>query len=441
MLSCEQGICGSCITDVIDGIPEHRDCVLTAEEKPAIVRLPCAVRGRKRRFWFSTCEESDDAFPPHMPLAGVSNARLPAWALPADWPTQHNGTPLSADLTFADGRIATISPSGQPNHGLWDLGGALALPGLVEPTPIWIRPIPLNAAVRRNPVCWPPFAPCMRIAGTGPRRISSAARPPRWRGRRPMASRICAPILTGSPPTRLTPGGRSPAWRIPASAWSGWRWCRWDCLPTRPPRRPLRRRWPTAARAVYSAGLSLLQLGSRGHGKPAAQRGRWRLDLDLHIDEELNDHPRGLAGGVPLPPCFSGHICCSHGCALASGSEEQAEKILRQLAAHSVTLIALPMTNLLLQDAVTGRTPRQRGSRCFRRPALPALPPCSAATMCRTLSARRGAMTRWIPGLRPVQRQLSDVFDRQSRLICDRAALTLRRRRLRLSPSATRPRW
>ncbi len=33
MLSCEQGICGSCITDVIDGIPEHRDGVLTAEEK------------------------------------------------------------------------------------------------------------------------------------------------------------------------------------------------------------------------------------------------------------------------------------------------------------------------------------------------------------------------------------------------------------------------
>ncbi|HDT6527322.1 TPA: oxidoreductase [Raoultella ornithinolytica] len=33
MLSCEQGICGSCITDVIDGISEHRDSVLTAEEK------------------------------------------------------------------------------------------------------------------------------------------------------------------------------------------------------------------------------------------------------------------------------------------------------------------------------------------------------------------------------------------------------------------------
>ncbi|VTM56694.1 putative cytosine deaminase [Klebsiella pneumoniae] len=58
---------------------------------------------------------------------------------------------------------------------------------------------------------------------------------------------------------------------------------------------------------------------------------------------------------------FPGHICCSHGCALAAGSDEQAVPILRQLAAHGVTLIALPMTNLLLQDATFGRTPRQRG--------------------------------------------------------------------------------
>ncbi len=33
MLSCEQGICGSCITEVLEGVPDHRDCVLTEEEK------------------------------------------------------------------------------------------------------------------------------------------------------------------------------------------------------------------------------------------------------------------------------------------------------------------------------------------------------------------------------------------------------------------------
>ncbi|MEX0534982.1 2Fe-2S iron-sulfur cluster-binding protein [Raoultella terrigena] len=47
MLSCEQGICGSCITDVIDGIPDHRDCVLTDEEKAANTQITlCCSRSK-----------------------------------------------------------------------------------------------------------------------------------------------------------------------------------------------------------------------------------------------------------------------------------------------------------------------------------------------------------------------------------------------------------
>lgn len=34
-ISCEQGICGSCITPVLEGVPEHRDKVLTRREKDA----------------------------------------------------------------------------------------------------------------------------------------------------------------------------------------------------------------------------------------------------------------------------------------------------------------------------------------------------------------------------------------------------------------------
>lgn len=47
MLSCEQGICGSCITDVIDGIPDHRDCVLTEEERAENTQITlCCSRSK-----------------------------------------------------------------------------------------------------------------------------------------------------------------------------------------------------------------------------------------------------------------------------------------------------------------------------------------------------------------------------------------------------------
>lgn len=44
-LSCEQGVCGSCLTPVLDGIPEHRDQYQTDEEKLANSHMtPCCSR-------------------------------------------------------------------------------------------------------------------------------------------------------------------------------------------------------------------------------------------------------------------------------------------------------------------------------------------------------------------------------------------------------------
>ncbi|OLL31690.1 oxidoreductase [Burkholderia sp. SRS-W-2-2016] len=44
-VSCEQGICGTCVTKVIDGIPDHRDSYLTDEEKAANDQfMPCCSR-------------------------------------------------------------------------------------------------------------------------------------------------------------------------------------------------------------------------------------------------------------------------------------------------------------------------------------------------------------------------------------------------------------
>jgi vanillate O-demethylase ferredoxin subunit len=45
--ACEQGVCGTCLTRVVDGEPEHRDTYLTDEERAANDQLlPCCSRSR-----------------------------------------------------------------------------------------------------------------------------------------------------------------------------------------------------------------------------------------------------------------------------------------------------------------------------------------------------------------------------------------------------------
>lgn len=47
MTSCGQGVCGTCMTTVLAGVPEHRDNYLTAEERAANdVMMPCCSRAR-----------------------------------------------------------------------------------------------------------------------------------------------------------------------------------------------------------------------------------------------------------------------------------------------------------------------------------------------------------------------------------------------------------
>jgi len=49
-LSCEQGVCGTCITDVIEGVPDHRDVYLTDAEKASNAKITvCCSRSLTRR--------------------------------------------------------------------------------------------------------------------------------------------------------------------------------------------------------------------------------------------------------------------------------------------------------------------------------------------------------------------------------------------------------
>jgi vanillate O-demethylase ferredoxin subunit len=45
--SCEQGVCGTCLTGVLEGVPDHRDVFLTDAEKVACDRMtPCVSRAK-----------------------------------------------------------------------------------------------------------------------------------------------------------------------------------------------------------------------------------------------------------------------------------------------------------------------------------------------------------------------------------------------------------
>ncbi len=47
--SCEEGVCGTCLTRVLDGVPDHRDLYLTDDEHAANDQfMPCCSRARTR---------------------------------------------------------------------------------------------------------------------------------------------------------------------------------------------------------------------------------------------------------------------------------------------------------------------------------------------------------------------------------------------------------
>lgn len=104
----------------------------------------------------------------------------------------------------------------------------------------------------------------------------------------------------------------------------------------------------------------------------AAELGR---PADLHLDEHL-DPERMLAGrlvdGV-RDRGLQGRVTLSHGCALSVTSPQQAATIIDGLLAAGITVLALPETNLFLQDRGAG-TPRRRGVTLIREMLAAGIP-------------------------------------------------------------------
>jgi len=97
---------------------------------------------------------------------------------------------------------------------------------------------------------------------------------------------------------------------------------------------------------------------------------RFGLGLDFHVDEHLAPavanigHVARLAGERG----YGARTVCGHACVLGAVDESERDRLLDQIAASGMTLVALPFTNLYLQDSGASpshpgarRTPKQRG--------------------------------------------------------------------------------
>lgn len=299
------------------------------------------------------------------------NARLPRWLLPSPWPTS-NGQPGLADIHIAQGRIAGITPHVNTSHTAsstsWDLSGALVLPTLADAHTHLDKTFTLSRMGSITPGLLGAIAAMMddRSSWTPLDVKQRATQALQWAHNAGVSHLRTHCDWWEADATPI-------AWNVLGDLADEWRGrLTLERVSLMPLHLFTARDTAMALGAKIAASGSNAKLGGFVHTsnwnadalrhlfEAAAQHG---LDVDLHMDEELNPAACGLATTAALVKemNFAGHVVCGHNCALSAQDDAHALATLDAVAQTSITLVTLPMTNLLLQDATTGRTPRQRG--------------------------------------------------------------------------------
>ena len=363
-------------------------------------------------------------------LSLLGAARLPRWCLPSGWPVSR-GQPALADISIADGCITAIVPhdrSAAIPATARHLGGAPVLPGLVE------AHTHIDKTFTRNRLGTVAPGLLAAIEAMKADRAEWTADDVRERAGRALRWAVEAGV------THLRthcdwwePDAAPLAWHVLrelGDAWAGRLQVeRVSLIPLH--LFPTRDAAHALARTVAASGPGA-RLGGFVHTSnwdPAALRHlfdaaeAFGLDVDLHVDEELNPQACGLATTAALlrEIGFSGRVVCGHACALAAQEDSLALATLDAVARAPITLVSLPTTNLLLQDARTGRTPRQRGLTLVKEARERGIPVlistdnvqdafCAYGSFDPVEALAVGALTA----------QLADVFDTWTEAICRR---------------------
>lgn len=350
--------------------------------------------------------------------AGVTGARLPRWLLADNWP-MHNGAPQFATLHFSS-EGPQCEPEQRVHHDYLPLHGALVLPAFIEPH----AHLDKTFTIQRSPALQPGLLAAItamhqdRVHWSHDDLLQRARQALNWAAESGV-SQLRTHIDWFTPDAPL-------AWQVIDDL---------DhplCQIERVALAPLSF-FANAADAQHIAAQVAVSgpgalLGGFIHSSnwdtqafthlmQAAEQ--WQLDIDLHIDEELNADAQGmrwLANYLEHHP-FSGNITCSHSCALTQ--QDDALQIIYLLAQQRVTLIALPLTNLLLQDAVPDRTPRQRGLTLVKEAIARGIPVLLGADNVQDAFCPVGSydpLDTLFSGL--LSLQLGAAFDEASQLIC-----------------------
>ena len=298
------------------------------------------------------------------------NARLPQWLLPDAWPAK-SGQPTLATLTLNDGVIAAVDPattSAAPQAGDMDLRGAPVLPGLVDAHTHLDKTFTLHRMGPVQPGLLGAIDAMMtdRVGWTAGDVHERASLGLHW-------AHAAGCVHVRSHVDWWEADSVPIAWDVLAALADEWRGrvtveqVSLIKLPLFQDLSQARRLAGRVAQAGPQARLGAF-VHSSNFDEPALRNlftaaGEAGLDVDLHVDEELNPQARGLAATAQIlkETGFANRVVCGHTCSLAMQPESEALATLDAVAQLPITLISLPITNLLLQDAVTGRTPRVRG--------------------------------------------------------------------------------
>jgi cytosine deaminase len=358
----------------------------------------------------------------------LNNARLPRWLLPTDWP-QQNGVPVLACITLEAGGVHAVRPAtaeAAMAHGSWDLAGTLVLPGFVDahthldkaftlPRMQQVQPGLLGAidAMLADRVHWTPADVRER-----------AARGLQWAWE-------CGTTHVRTHVDWWEPDATPMAWPVMAELaqeWAGKVRLEQVSLIKLPlfedaalAMRLAKQVKATGPHALLGAFVHSTNWSENALRNLLVAAQACELDIDLHVDEELNPAAVGLQTTARLlrEIGFEGRVVCGHICALSAQPEAQAFATLDAVARAPITVVSLPATNLLLQDAVTGRTPRQRGITLVKEIRERGIPLLFASDNVQDPFCRLGSFDPVEAlGTAALVAQLDEPFDAWSQTLC-----------------------